>query len=56
MSEATIPAQGPVDVNVGRSRYAEKWLAAAPRIILHLHPLNPEGMIVQYFVRIDQHD
>jgi hypothetical protein len=41
---------------VGRSRYAEESPAAAPRIILHLHPLNPEGMILQYFVRINQHE
>ncbi len=45
-----------VDGRVGRSRYAEESSAAAARIILHLHPLNPEGMILQYFVRINQHD
>ena len=28
---------------VGRSRYAEESPAAAPRIILHLHPLDAEG-------------
>jgi hypothetical protein len=45
-----------VERRVGRSRYAEESRAVAPRIILHLHPLNPEGMILQYFVRIDQHE
>ena len=44
------------DVLVGRSRYAEESPAAAPRIILHLHPLNAEGLILQYFVRTNQHD
>ena len=29
---------------VGRSRYAEESPAAAPRIILHLHPLVTEGL------------
>jgi hypothetical protein len=46
---------GNADELVGRSRYAEESLAAAARIILHLHPLNSEGMILQYFVRINQH-
>ena len=41
---------------VGRSRYAQESLGAAPRIILHRHALNPEGLIVRYFVRIGQHD
>jgi hypothetical protein len=41
---------------VGRSRDAEESLAAAARIILDLHPLNPEGLILQYFVRINQHE
>ena len=49
-------AMGPVERMVGRSRYAEESPVVAPRIILHLHPLNAEGMILQYFVRIDQHD
>ena len=46
----------PLQRRVGRSRYAEESLAAAARIILDLHPLNPEGLILQYFVRINQHE
>ncbi len=42
--------------HVGRSRYAEESPTAAPRIILHLHPLNAEGLILQYFVRTNQHE
>ena len=48
--------RGLVEQRVGRSRYAEESPAAARRIILHLHPLNNEGLILQYFVRINQHD
>jgi pimeloyl-ACP methyl ester carboxylesterase len=44
-----------LDASVGRSRYAEES-PAAPRTILHAHPLDVEGLIVQYFVRINQHD
>ena len=52
----TLERLGAASCRVGRSRYAEESLAAAPRIILHLHSLNSEGMILQYFVRINQHD
>ncbi|MDZ4252671.1 MAG: hypothetical protein U1A72_08895, partial [Sulfuritalea sp.] len=48
--------EGVLFLIVGRSRYAEESPVAAPRINLHLHPLNSEGMILQYFVRINQHD
>lgn len=41
---------------VGRSRYAEESRTSAARIILHLHPLNPEGVTLQYFVRTNQHE
>jgi len=46
----------PLERDVGRSRYAEESRTSAARTILHLHALNPEGVILQYFVRINQHE
>jgi hypothetical protein len=39
-----------VDRPVGRSRYAD-WSPAVRRFILHLHPFNSVGVILQYLVR-----
>jgi len=46
----------PLDGIVERSRYAEDSRLAAARNILHVHPPRCEGVIVRYFVRINQHD
>lgn len=40
---------------VGRSRYAEQSTELT-RFILHLHPFNFEGVILQHFVRAQQHE
>src|SRR5512145_2333724 len=45
-----------VEPLVGRSRYAEESQAAVSRFMLHLHFLNPEGVILHPFARRRQHD
>lgn len=47
---------GLVDRNVGRSRYAEQSSPVPARFTLHSHPLNSDGVILQHFVRTQQHE
>ena len=53
---SAFPVSNLVAMLVGRSRYAEESPTSAARIMLHLHSLIPEGVILQYFVRINQHE